>query len=76
MKIKVFIVEYYVDKVRKRHEESLNSRLAFALGRELARRGLRPQVRRADIPEAEFDRLLVRFEYIASEGRPKRRGLI
>lgn len=61
MKMRVFVVEYIVDSRLYRHEESLSCQMAFALGRQLALRGLRPRVRRFDMTAEEVDIFLERF---------------
>jgi hypothetical protein len=74
-KIKVFVIEYTHEGQRQRYPESLSSQVALAMGRELARLGRRPTVRRFDLPESELEQLLIRYEWIASEGRPRRKLL-
>ncbi len=75
MKIKVFVIEF-TDKGRRIwYRESLSSQVAYAMGRELAKLGRRPTVRRIDVPEAQLQQLLIRFEFIKSEGRPRRKLL-
>lgn len=75
MKIKVFVIEFTQDGKRQWYRESLSSQVAYAMGRELARLGRRPTVRRVDLPEAQLEQLLIRYEWIASEGRPRRKLL-
>lgn len=61
MKIKIFVIEFVKDGQRQWYHESLPSKLAYALGRELARRGRRPTVRRIDVPPGDLDQLLARY---------------
>ena len=66
--VKIYLVEYQDGTGRRLHDESLTAQIAMALGRELARRGRRPMIRRLDIPQAELYDHMRRYEFIAAEG--------
>lgn len=76
MKVRVFLVEYQDGKIRRLWNESLSSQVAYALGRELAKRGRKPTVRRIDLPQHQVAELLVRFEFISSADHRPRRKLL
>jgi len=58
VKIKVFVVEYENGDRRETHPESLTQAVAFALGRELARRGRKPVVHRIDLTPGQLDDMI------------------
>lgn len=66
--VKIFLIEYQDGTGRRLHEESLTAAIALALGRELARRGRRPLVRRLDVPQADLYAQMPRYEFIAAQG--------
>lgn len=51
--VRVFLVEFQHGRVRQLWRESLSASVAMELGRKLAVEGLKPVVRRLDIPTAD-----------------------
>lgn len=66
--VKIYLLEYQDGTGRRLHNESLTAAIAMALGRELAKRGRRPTIRRLDVPQAELYDQMRRYEFIAAEG--------
>ncbi len=62
MKVKIYVIEYEQNGHRSYHRESLSSRVAYALGRELAKLGRKPTVRRFDLTVAKLEELLKLYE--------------
>jgi hypothetical protein len=61
-KVKLYVIEFTHKGRRTWYRESLNSQVAYALGRELARQGRRPTVRRLDVTIAQLEQLLRTYE--------------
>jgi hypothetical protein len=52
--VSIFVIEYQHNGERVPWDESLSSAVAMALGRELAKQGLRPVMRRLELTQAEI----------------------
>lgn len=61
-KVKLYVIEFNHRGRRTWYRESLNSQVAYALGRQLARLGRRPTVRRIDITVERLEQLLRDYE--------------